>query len=294
MRKIQRTKPPKNYRIGQPRRPTGKTVRKKLSKKPGPKRQPPKRPTVIRKSDSQGFSFFPQAFASSTPSTAGKFNPPGWTGQQDYGTPGFSTQSKKGGISPTNRVSDSWHMTQQGDLGAAIASSKKANPKQWKKVIRKQQLRQIGHSLSQINPDTGRPYNDPPSGQVGVYFRWAPDDPNRPAGVHVQSMDEYNQYMSGVPAATQVVQKTAMTGERILKAKTGATTWYATNAQGQTVKGEGKLSLQARQFYGDRGYTLITSKPPKAPLHQQRLSDETGITTYTPVSYTHLTLPTKA
>ena len=181
---------------------------------------------------SKGFSFFPQAHASSTQtsSTAGKFNPPGWTGQQDYG---FSTQ----GV-PSTKVTtgfggtpkQKWHKTQKGKLGEAIAASKKQHPQAWMTATGPKGLQQ------------------PPRADTGF---------------------------GGI---TQVVQKTSMTA--VKKVKTGARTWYATNAQGQTIKGEGKLSMQARQFYGDKGYNLITSKPP-GQSDQQRLSDTTGITTYT-------------
>ena len=182
-----------------------------------------------------------------------------WTGQQDYGTQQVKSTPVTTGFGGEKKV---WHKSQSGKLGKAIAASKKQNPQAWKKA-------------------TG-----PKPGSMDAYWNLHTDRPGTTYESRVGEMLDKNpqaknwlQSFGQESKATQVVQKTAMTGVR--KAKTGATTWYATNAQGQTVKGEGKLSLQARQFYGDRGYNLITSKPPKAPLHQQRLSDETGITTYT-------------
>ena len=203
---------------------------------PSPKKKAsPKKRHVVHKakpSSNKSWSFLPQAHASSTQtsSTAGKFNPPGWSGTQDYG---FSTQ----GV-PSTKVTtgfggtpkQKWHKTQKGKLGQLIAESKAANPQAWMTATGPKGLQQ------------------PPRADTGL---------------------------GGI---TQVAQQTGMTA--VKKVRAGATTWYATNAQGQTIKGEGRLSMQARQFYGDKGYTLITSKPP-GQFDQQRLSDTTGVTTYT-------------
>ena len=229
---------------------------------PSPKKKAsPKKKHVVHKakpSSNKSWSFLPQAHASSTQtsSTAGKFNPPGWSGPQDYGMQGVPSTQVKTGFGGTKKV---WHQTQKGKLGKAIAASKAANPQAWQKA-------------------TG-----PKPGSTSAYWDLHTDRPGTTYESRVGEMlDKNPQAKSWLQSFGQEskVTQVAQTGTAVKKVRAGATTWYATNAQGQTIKGEGRLSMQARQFYGDKGYNLITSKPPGQDA-QQRLSDTTGVTTYT-------------
>ena len=223
------------------------------------KKASPKKKHVVHKtkpSSNKSWSFLPQAHASSTQtsSTAGKFNPPGWTGQQDYGMQGVPSTKVTTGFG--GKPKQKWHQTQKGKLGKAIAASKKQHPQAWQKA-------------------TG-----PKPGSMDAYWNLHTDRPGTTYASRVAEMLDNNPQLANLARQESKVTQVAQTGTAVKKVKTGATTWYATNAQGQTIKGEGRLSMQARQYYGDRGYNLITSKPPGQDA-QQRLSDTTGVTTFT-------------
>ena len=225
-----------------------------------PKSKPAKRPTRVVKTlkratpKSKPFSLVQKAWATTeAPSTAGKFNPPGWTSQQDYGTQQVKSTPVTTGFGGEKKV---WHKSQSGKLGKAIAASKKQNPQAWKKA-------------------TG-----PKPGSMNAYWSLHTDRPGTTYASRVAEMLDNNPQLANLARQESKVTQVAQTGTAVKKVKTGATTWYATNAQGQTIKGEGRLSMQARQYYGDRGYNLITSKPPGQDA-QQRLSDTTGVTTFT-------------
>ena len=185
----------------------------------------------------------PKAYASSTknvPSTAGKFNPPGWTGTSDYGVQGgFSTQSVPStpvttGFGGTKKR---WHKSQTGELGKAIEASKMAHPQAW---------------MTATGP---RGLEQPKKGQ------------------------QYDGYLQSLGQSVQgKVQQVAQTTGTIAK-RASHDTWYATSPDGKTTKGRGHLSLQARQYYAEQG-VKVTSRPPGQKA-QQKLSDTTGITTYT-------------
>ena len=245
------------------------------------KKASPKKKHVVHKtkpSSNKSWSFLPQAHASSTQtsSTTGKFNPPGWTGQQDYGMQGVPSTKVTTGFG--GKPKQKWHPTQKGKLGQLIADSKAANPQAWMtatgpKGLQQPQKQSPGNFDSRIEAylaSRGVTRDDP------MYSYWSihTDIPGTTYAQRVANMKS-----GGLGNIVNVAQQTPKV-QQTKKVKTGATTWYATNAQGNTIKGEGKLSMQARQYYGDKGYNLITSKPPGQDA-QQRLSDTTGVTTYT-------------
>lgn len=249
---------------------------------PSPKKKAsPKKRHVVHKakpSSNKSWSFLPQAHASSTQtsSTAGKFNPPGWSGTQDYGMQGVPSTKVTTGFGGTPK--QKWHKTQKGKLGQLIAESKAANPQAWMtatgpKGLQQPQKQSPGNFDSRTEAylaSRGITRDDP------MYSYWSihTDIPGTTYAQRVANMKS-----GGLGNIVNVAQQTPKV-KATKQVKTGATTWYATNAQGQTIKGEGRLSMQARQFYGDKGYNLITSKPPGQDA-QQRLSDTTGVTTYT-------------
>lgn len=85
-------------------------------------------------------------------------------------------------------------------------------------------------------------------------------------------------FQQGPPGSTQTHPGPGTPPPAVTK-RVHKSVWYATGPDGQTWKGEGKLSMQARQYYAEHG-VKVTSRPP-AQAHQQGLSDKFGITTFT-------------
>ena len=227
-----------------------------------PKSKPAKRPTRVVKTlkratpKSKPFSLIQKAWATTeAPSTAGKFNPPGWTGQQDYGTQQVKSTPVTTGFGGEKKV---WHKSQSGKLGKAIAASKKQNPQAWKKA-------------------TG-----PKPESMNAYWSLHTDRPGTTYASRVEEMLDKNpqaknwlQSFGQESKVTQVAQQ--HTGS--IAQRASSDTWYATGPDGKTHKGKGKLSMQARQYYAEQG-VKVSSRPP-GQFQQQRLSDTTGVTTYT-------------
>ena len=239
-----------------------------------PKSKPAKRPTRVVKTlkratpKSKPFSLVQKAWATTeAPSTAGKFNPPGWTSQQDYGTQQVKSTPVTTGFGGEKKV---WHKSQSGKLGKAIAASKKQNPQAWKKATGQQSHTDKLHDFT-FGGGTATWKN--PQGQsiTGTFNQWE-------AGIEDRWNAKAQSSTPGPyqpPKVTQVAQQ--HTGS--IAQRASSDTWYATGPDGKTHKGKGKLSMQARQYYAEQG-VKVSSRPP-GQFQQQRLSDTTGVTTYT-------------
>ncbi len=211
------------------------------------KKASPKKKHVVHKaktSSNKSWSFLPQAHASSTPSTAGKFNPPGWTGQQDYGTP-------------------RWHKSQKGELGKAIASSKKQHPQAWMTATGPkglQQPQQSGiHTMS--HTPTPAPTTTKQAGYRGTtIYATQPDGHTFKIQRKLSLQDRQYYREHGVKLSTR--KPSTVRKQQELSDVFGVTTFTTLGHESTTPR---DLSAQTMT---------------KTRKEQQKLSDKYGITTY--------------
>jgi len=200
--------------------------------------------SVQHKSSSKGFSFFPEAHASSTSSTAGKFNPPGWTGQQDYGTP-------------------RWHKSQKGELGKAIASSKKQHPQAWMTATGPKGLQQPQksgiHTVSHTT--TPAPTTTKQAGYRGTtIYATQPDGHTFKIQRKLSLQDRQYYREHGVKLSTR--KSSTVRKQQELSDVFGVTTFTKLGHESTTPR------------------DLSAQKMTQARKEQQKLSNQYGITTY--------------